>query len=214
MDSIHKNRIYFIEWKGVLRSARREKEKKGRMSSNIRDQEIYILAKKASNVDIKHIRFQQVKSIPGRGKSRHSRNSKYKIAFHRTYMMDSSKKLDWKTWLETNKWTTTTKTNRDLNDKVSNLVLFLIHKGKALEGFQSHWEIYHWKANHQMVLEEYCGLNKVETGRTVRTVRTLSKQSSQEIRAWAGIEGRKKTDTRHAATSSLIIYLVLSVSKP
>lgn len=39
------------EWKEFLRSARREKE---RMSSNSRDQETYILAKKASNVDLKH----------------------------------------------------------------------------------------------------------------------------------------------------------------
>lgn len=58
-------------------------------------------------------------------------------------------------------------------------------------------------------------MNKAETGKTVRTVRSLSNESNQEIiRAWAGIGGRKKTDTRCAAATSLIIYLVLNVSKP
>lgn len=78
-----------------------------------------------------------------REKSIHSRNSKYKIA-STELVMDSMKRPDWKIRLEAKK--------TDLYDKISNLGLFLIGKGKPLKHFQSHWKIYHWDANHRMVL--------------------------------------------------------------
>lgn len=66
-----------------------------------------------------------MKSIPGRGKSIHSRNGKYRIASIEL-VIDSRRRLGWKIRL-------VAKTEGLIYDRVSKLGFFSVGKGKSLE---------------------------------------------------------------------------------